>query len=145
MTTKLDTQQVEILGRVALIAELIRQGFEVARPERDKGIDLLAFNYDPFVAVPIQMKAYSGASFGVQRKYARIKGLILTYVWHAQTKPRFFVMTYPDAESFISADKKQSLSWEKGKWHWPTAPRYIVDKLSSFENRWDILRDHLKP
>jgi len=89
----LDTQQIELLGRAALEIELTKRGFEVARPLRDKGIDLLVFldaPAKPFGALPIQMKAYSGMSFGVERKYEEMNGLILVYVWNVLTKPRFF-------------------------------------------------------
>lgn len=33
----MDTQQIELVGRAALESRLIREGFEVARPTRDKG------------------------------------------------------------------------------------------------------------
>jgi len=39
----MDSQQVEIIGRNWLVSELYRSGLEVARPERDHGIDLIAY------------------------------------------------------------------------------------------------------
>jgi len=36
-----DTRQIELIGRAALETELIKHGFEIARPHRDKGIDLM--------------------------------------------------------------------------------------------------------
>lgn len=47
MTTRLDSQQVENLGRAALTAALVGDGLEVAQPVRDAGIDLLAFTVKP--------------------------------------------------------------------------------------------------
>lgn len=38
-----DTQLVELAGRNWLASELLRAGLEVARPERDRGIDLIAY------------------------------------------------------------------------------------------------------
>ena len=39
----LDTQVVEVLGRQRLMAELLRDGLEVAVPARDRGVDLIAY------------------------------------------------------------------------------------------------------
>src|SRR5713101_2147177 len=63
-----DTQIVELAGRNRLASELQRAGIEVARPERDRGVDLLAYldRDDKFCARPIQMKASSREAFGVQ-------------------------------------------------------------------------------
>lgn len=45
-----DSQVVELLGRNRLIDELLRAGLEVAVPERDRGIDLIAYlDLDPGV------------------------------------------------------------------------------------------------
>jgi hypothetical protein len=67
---KLDTQLVELAGRNWLASELLRAGVEIARPERDRGIDLIAYvdideRVERFVARPIQMKAATGAVFSL--------------------------------------------------------------------------------
>jgi hypothetical protein len=64
----LDTQQLELIGRSLLVGELLRDGLEVALPERDRGIDLIAYVEGdqtgvPFVARPIQMKARTAPAF----------------------------------------------------------------------------------
>src|SRR4051812_20024658 len=80
----LDSQQVEILGRNRIKAALIEAGLEVASPERDCGIDLIVYRWsaDPpnFVARPLQLKAGRDFSFGIDRKYEKIPGLIMTFV-----------------------------------------------------------------
>ena len=58
----MDKQVTELVGRSKLVAELLRSGIEVAIPERDRGIDLIAYldldlRAAHFVARPIQMKA----------------------------------------------------------------------------------------
>ena len=63
---KPDTQLVELASKSWLASELIRSGIEVARPERDRGLDLIAYvdrdvRVGNFVASPIQMKAATGA------------------------------------------------------------------------------------
>ena len=68
----MDTQQIEIIGRGLLTAHLIEGGVEVARPERDRGVDLIAYvDTLPggFAACPIQMKAFTDRAFAIWRKY----------------------------------------------------------------------------
>lgn len=148
----LDSQQVELVGRAALEAELIRNGFEVARPYRDKGIDLLVFLDEPtkpFAALPIQMKSSTGTMFGVWRKYEKMTGLILVHVWNVQTSPRFFLMTYAEAAALIPQRQKSSASWNKpllkGAWSWPKAPRPIATQLEhKYEGRWSWLAEQVR-
>jgi len=39
----MDPQLVELAGRNWLTSQLLQAGLEVARPERDRGIDLIAY------------------------------------------------------------------------------------------------------
>jgi hypothetical protein len=71
----LDSQQVEILGRNLVKGAIIEANLEVATPERDNGIDLIMFRWShagEFRARPIQIKAASKFSFGMDRKYEKI-------------------------------------------------------------------------
>lgn len=72
----MDPQTVEIIGRNYLVSMLVSDGLEVARPERDRGVDLIAYldldEVGRFVACPIQMKAATTASFSLHYKYERI-------------------------------------------------------------------------
>lgn len=77
--TKLDTQLVELAGRNWLASELLGSGIEVARPERDRGIDLIAYvdrdaRVGNFVACPIQMKAATNAVFSLDPKVRQVSG-----------------------------------------------------------------------
>ena len=58
-----DPQLVELRGRNWLTSQLLQAGLEVARPERDRGIDLIAYRdideKQQFLAYPIQMKLCS--------------------------------------------------------------------------------------
>lgn len=96
-----DSQQIEILGRAALTAALVADGLEVAHPERDAGIDLLAFTVDPWGVVPIQMKAATGERFSLDRKYERIPVLVMVYVWNARTagQAEFYAMAWEEAKA----------------------------------------------
>lgn len=96
---RLDSQQVEILGRNMVKASLIEAGVEVATPERDNGIDLIAYRWSQdglFVAYPIQIKAASAFSFGMDRKYAKIPRLIMVFVMNSRSMSAsaIFAMTY---------------------------------------------------
>jgi len=95
----LDSHQVEVIGRAALTAALAADGIEVARAERDAGIDLIAFTPSPWRSVPIQMKAATSAAFSIDRKYERISPLVMVYVWNCGklATAEFFVMTWAKA------------------------------------------------
>lgn len=88
-----------MLGRAALTAALVADGIEVARAERDAGIDLVAFTVSPWQMVPIQMKAASNAGFSIDRKYERVGQLVMAYVWNAQSAgaAEFYAMTWLEA------------------------------------------------
>ena len=100
-----DTQIIEILGRNWLVNSLFGAGIEVARPERDKGIDLIAYAIDGdlFRAVPIQVKAASERAFSVDRKYDRFANLLIVYVWNlqAQIATEAYAMTYPEVVEVV--------------------------------------------
>src|SRR5271156_254779 len=100
-----DTQIVELAGRNRLASELQRAGIEVARPERDHGIDLVAYlDRDSFCARPIQMKAASRENFDIHRRYAQFPELMLVFVWDVeQPLSRYFALAYDEAVSVAHA------------------------------------------
>lgn len=109
----LDSQQVEILGRNLLKASLIEAGIEVATPERDNGIDLIAYRWNPkgvFTAYPIQMKAASEFSFGIERKYEKIPHLIMAYVvcCRSVAESVIYAMSYAQM-----VDVGEAMAWTK--------------------------------
>jgi hypothetical protein len=97
--------QVELAGRSWLTGQLVRSGLEVARPERDRGIDLIVYRDradegdQRFTAYPIQMKAAMSEVFSLDPKYEYIPRLIMVYVWHLwkSSKTICYAMTYPEA------------------------------------------------
>jgi len=120
MSHRVDTQLVELAGRNWLASELLRAG--LARPERDRGIDLIAYldldqTIGNFLACPIQMKAATGAVFSLTPKYAKFPRLILAYVWNLgdSTKTKCVALTY--AEALAVADEMgytKTDSWQTG-------------------------------
>ncbi len=88
----MDAQQIELLGRTRLMSELLEADLEVAVPARDRGVDLIAYadlgsRVKNFVAVPIQMKAFSTSGFGINKKYEKVSNLLLAYVWGVRSGP----------------------------------------------------------
>ena len=119
--SELDSQQVEIVGKHILIANLLAAGIEVAEPMRDRGIDLIAFidgkSGGRFEACPIQVKAATDQSFGLDKKYEKSHNLRIVFIWNA-TIPKdseLYSLTYEEAESVLH-EMKYSLSesWKQG-------------------------------
>jgi hypothetical protein len=111
-----DAQIVELAGRNRLASELQKANIEVARPERDHGVDLLAYLdlEKKFCARPVQMKAATGEIFDVQRRYEKFPDLMLVYVWNVEMdKSRYFALTYEEAEDVARAMKwTRTHSWK---------------------------------
>jgi hypothetical protein len=127
--TTLDSQQIEVLGRSRVKAALIEAGLEVATPERDNGIDLIAYRWNPrtgeFSARPVQMKTASAATFGIDRKYARIPNLILTYVMNVRGADHvIYALTYREALKVGRA-----MGWTRTD-SWRRGGGYVATRLS---------------
>lgn len=118
----LDSQQIELIGRNLLTGLLLRDGLEVARPERDRGVDLIAYiDLDdaggPFLACPIQVKAHARAAFAIDRKYEKFPSLLLAFLWNVVEPSRLeaFCLTYPEAVQVATAlGWTATPSWSSG-------------------------------
>jgi hypothetical protein len=149
--TKRDTQQIEILGRAALAAELLGDGLEVASPDRDAGIDLLAFSAKPWRVMPIQMKAAPGAAFCVDRKYECIDRLVMVYVWNIRSGAEFYAMSWKDAvEIAASLGWTSTDSWtrdeQKGRYATSRPPDRVRNAVESYRmtpGKWGDLLDSM--
>lgn len=143
-----DPQLTEVLGRHHLIDELVRAGLEVAEPVRDRGIDLLAYAdrdqaKGKFSARPIQMKAASQQSFGLDRKYAEFPDLLLAYVWNLDTRDRImtFAMTYQEALGILEAmGYADTASWKDHGAYVNTRPgvrlRELLEPFRMTPKKW---------
>lgn len=134
-----DSQRVELAGRNLLASQLLLAGYELARPERDRGVDLIVYDDRGarFFARPIQMKAYSQAGVIADHRYADIPELLLVYVWHVAepAKARYFAMTYPETAK-LAADLgwADTASWRTEKRYTTTQPSLRVrDALAPYE------------
>jgi len=144
--SKLDTQLVELVGRNWLTVQLLQAGLEVARPERDRGIDLIAYRdldeKQQFLAYPVQMKAFLNEVFSIDPKYEKFPRLILAYVWNLAdlTLTKCFALTFK--ETLQVADEMgytKTASWLTGagsgkRGYFTSAPsKQLKDLLSPFE------------
>ena len=128
----MDTQTVEILGTQLLIEQLVRAGLEVARPIRDRGIDLITYadlgdEFERFHARPLQLKARPNRDFGINRKYQKFPDLIITYVWNVRSEDdtEVLALTYDEA-----IDVGDQLGWTETK-SWQEGNRYTTTNPSS--------------
>jgi hypothetical protein len=144
---KIDTQVVELAGRNWLTSELLRAGIEVARPERDRGVDLIAYididtRVKDFVACPIQMKASTRKSFSLFQRQSKFRRLILTYVWDlgnpAETK--CYALTYSEALRIVrTMGATKANAWKTGGkskrpgFSWNKPPKRLCSLLAPYE------------
>lgn len=136
----LDTQLVELLGRQRLIAELVRDGLEVAVPVRDRGIDLIAYadlsrQVARFASRPIQMKAASAAAFVIDRKFEKIADLVVAYVWHLDNPSAAVTYALPYAQVLKVATEKgwiTTASWQQGKYTVTKPGKELVEMLEPY-------------
>lgn len=146
----MDKQQIELIGTAALTAELVRQRFEVARPIRDRGVDLIVFSdasAQPS-AIPLQVKVHSETGLELFReKYKSFPGLVYAIVWQALCQPRYFLFDHDEAVALIPEASRQRSGWTRaqtaiGTWTHPV-PEHLQLNMAPFENRWEWLRSRL--
>lgn len=138
--THLDTRMIEVLGRGCLIDQLLQAGLEVALPERNRGVDLIAYA-DPsvpanrFSAKPIQMKAASKRGFSLDQKYERISDLIMAYVWHVDAPQQTVIYALTYDQAFSIAEElgwTRTASWAKGNYFTSSPSKQIEALLEPF-------------
>ncbi|MCC7171111.1 MAG: hypothetical protein IT459_11720 [Planctomycetes bacterium] len=143
----MDTQLVEHLGRQHLIGQLLRAGLEVALPIRDRGIDVIAYadidrRIAKFVACPIQLKVASQRNFSLDLKYARVRNLLIAYVWNVQgdATPTIYALDYREAKALATkVGWTKTASWKRGRYATTRPSRRIVDLLQKYRmtpERW---------
>jgi hypothetical protein len=122
----MDKQQIGLIGKHILIANLMASSLEVAEPLRDRGIDLIAFRDGmeggEFEACPIQLKTATDETFELYSKYERFHRLRIVYVWNVRNPKdaKFYCLTYPEAVNLLKSMKHAGYSILKEKGHWVT-------------------------
>jgi hypothetical protein len=123
---KMDTQQIEIIGKHILIANLLAANLEVAEPIRDHGIDLIVFrdgSHDSkFIACPIQLKTATDEAFELFSKYGRFPDLRIVYVWNVRNPKdaEFYCLTYAEAIGLLKSLKQEKFSFFEEHKYWYT-------------------------
>jgi hypothetical protein len=106
-----DGQLMEIAGRNWLVSQLIQCGIEVATPERDKGVDLIAYvETQRFRACRIQIKVSTDSAFVAYRE--QYSGMLMVYIWQIDNPQQTvaFAMRTAEARRIIKANR-----WDKNK------------------------------
>ncbi|MHB8391197.1 MAG: hypothetical protein ACYDBH_16705 [Acidobacteriaceae bacterium] len=133
-----DGQLVELAGRNWLVSQLIQGKIEVARPERDRGVDLIAYIETPdFIACRIQVKVSSGPSFLVYRE--KYKGMLLAYVWNIDdsTKTMAYAMTSDEACKIAEAK-----GWSKTECWKKESGYYYVRNVGDGSRLYELLEPY---
>ena len=108
-----DGQLVELINTHLVIKSALDAELDVARPERDDGIDLIIYRRKGgnWVSAPVQVKS----RFAIEKKYLKRDRLVMAYV--CGDKPDdLFVLTHKKAVQ-IAEDLgyTKSLAWKKGE------------------------------
>ena len=133
--TRLDTQQIEQVGRAVIETRLIHAGWEVARPACDRGIDVIAYSEQPvFQARPIQLKAFTDVGISLESKYQG-RGIYMAYIWRVlDPEPRLFVLPYEAVLDVVPPSALETVSWTRdGKWYSGAPSRAVCDRLGEYE------------
>jgi hypothetical protein len=132
----MDKQQIGIIGKHILIANLFAASLEVAEPIRDHGIDLIVYrdgmSGGKFICRPIQLKTATDEAFELYSKYERFPDLRMIYVWKTRDPQyaEFYCLTYPEAISVLKSLKHAGYSILKEKGHWVTTkPSEALKKI----------------
>lgn len=135
----MDTQIIEILGKNKLVSEILKSGLEIAMPQRDRGIDIIAYtgfsDSNEFIAKPIQMKASMNKSFGLWKKYAKFNNLIMTYIWNIddEKKCKTYALTYIEAfEICKKMGWTETLSWKNGGYSTSNPNKKLLELLKEY-------------
>jgi len=136
----MDSQRVEIIGRNYLVSQLVRDELEVARPERDRGVDLIAYldldeTAGGFIACPIQMKAATTSSFSLFQKYTKFPRLLLAYVWYVHDPDRECAYALSYIEALGVAEQMgwtSTLSWQRAGYSTTRPSKRLLDLLNPY-------------
>ena len=147
----IDPQVVELLGRNKLVSDPLRAGLEVALPMRDRGIDLIAYldlrpKFQTFVARPIQMKAALHSSFSINRKYSKIRGLLIAYVWSLGEpgEPTIYAITHDETVNVAKEmGYTRTPSWKTESYATTNPSKNLVSLLDPYRMTPEKWRDRI--
>jgi hypothetical protein len=142
---------IEVLGRNHLVAQLIQDDVHAAIPLWDQGLDLIAYFNDGrgLCTRGIQLKANEGARFGLHRKYDGVAGLLMVYVWHVKESRsvEIYAMTYHEAFAILE-ERGHTLteSWNKpnGGYSIPNVQGKLLDRLQPYRMLPGMWQERMK-
>ena len=126
LSTKLDSQQIELFGRHRVIESMAKDGIEIAMPLRDRGVDFVAYDdQTTYLACPVQLKIATNESFSIHDKYAAAARLMMCYVWniHDARAMAIYAMSWREALGVADAmEWTKTKSWTDNKSYSTSAP-----------------------
>ncbi len=135
-------------GELLIASRLLQQGFGVARPVVDDGIDLFAYSItDPKLVVPVQVKTYSNPCVNFEKTWWSRHQVLLITVW-LKPAPRFFLFSnLEDVEQCLGDTYRNSNVWSAHN------GRYAVNKnkfqpahderFRPFEDAWEKVEQRI--
>ncbi len=132
----MDKQQIGLVGKHLLIANLVGAGIEVAEPLRDRGVEVIAYNdklkNGRFVARPIQIKTAAGEWFGLSKRYEAFNELRIVFIWHTDepSKALFFALSYAEALNVLRSTRSGKKNYAKTS-SWKDRENYVTTRPSS--------------
>jgi hypothetical protein len=132
--------------------ELMRRGIDVAYPESDYGVDIIAFrrSHDGKIAntfVPIQVKARSASGYSFQKSwFSKAVNIVLVQVWWISETPEFYVFQNLQHVEDALGDHALSPSWtDKGSYSVTEATKRHDDRMKRHLDKWERIIDQLPP
>ena len=125
----MDKQEIEIIGRNWFKNELVKAGINFATPERDNGIDLIAYEdrtTTGYKSIPIQLKVSTAKHFSIDEKYKKISKVKIIFIW--------FVTEYDKTEAFCF--KYNELEKIAKNLKWTTSNTWLKNKSYNNNNNW---------
>ena len=144
MDTPLDDQTTRQAGAALLEAALVREGFAVDRPARDRRVDLVVRDgtaAGPGRAIPIQVHTSPRHEFDLDGEIRGHDELVLAYVWQLADRPRFFLLS--TREALELADHSVFFR-EFGHFAHHDPGGHLLRKIEECEDRWEWLRRRLR-
>lgn len=136
----LDAALVGKAGEALVAGELLRRHIDIAYPAFDGGVDLMAYRGHDFDRViPIQIKTRSSTCYVFQKRWFEIQNIILIQVWHAATKPEFYMFrNIQDVEGALGDRHASTSSWiVDGRYSVASPNDDQIARMQPYRDKWE--------
>jgi hypothetical protein len=131
-------------GEAAVLARLLLEGFRMARPVVDRGVDLVVLSRDAERAVPLQIKAVRTPRLHFRRAWFEPVDVVLVLAWLDDPHHRFFVFDgIAGVEAFLGQSAERPTWRSRGIWDITSPGPSHQARLAPFEGAFDVIRRRL--